>query len=314
MAIKDYYEVLGVARDATEDDIRKRFRKLAMEWHPDRNPGNPESEGKFKEINEAYQVLSDPEKRRKYDRSGHSGLQTSHGMESSSFDMESILKRMGRTDFRRILDLRDLFGEKEDMEEPKPSSKRKGSDIRMPFSLTLEEAAFGTEKKIRVTQQKYCPSCQGEACQECEEKGTSQVTKNLVVAIPEGVDTDKAVRIGGAGNQEKANQKPGHLYLDITVMPHPVFQREGDNLCLEQHISVFEAMLGTEIEVPGLGENKYLLKIPPNTPYGKTFTLRGKGMPDTHGNLRVTVRHTLPKGEYTDQQRALIEELKRSFD
>jgi molecular chaperone DnaJ len=320
MAKEDYYELLGVARNASDSDIKKSFRRLAMKYHPDRNRDNPKAEEQFKKIKEAYDVLSDPKKRSAYDQFGHAGVDPSMGAAGGfGFTGES---------FSDIFS--DVFG---DIFGGGATGRRRGSrvqrgaDLRYNLEITLEEAVAGTEVKIRVPTfvtceecngtgakkgtgpttcstcqghgairmqqgffavQQTCPTCHGtgqqikDPCRVCHGQGRVQETKTLSVKIPPGVDTGDRIRLAGEGEAGEFGGPPGDLYVQISVKEHPIFTRDGANLYCEVPISFPTACLGGELEVPTL-DGKVALKIPPETQTGRLFRLRGKGVKPVRG-------------------------------
>ncbi len=314
---RDYYHILGIPRNATPEQIKKAYRELALKHHPDRNPGDHTAEEKFKDINAAYQVLSDPEKRVQYDRFG----------ERAPFDF-------GREDFRgpSIDDLfsglfEEFFGRRS---RPRGPSRRKGHDLRYDLKITLEEAAFGAEKTFTVEKpqscavcsgsglkpgtapvtcpecrgrgqllyqqgffsiSRTCPRCQGagriisDPCPNCAGAGIEMARRDLKVGIPPGVETGSTLRLTGEGEPGELAGPPGDLHVILFIEEHPVFQRQGTELICEVPISFLSAALGGEIEVPTL-EDISRLKIPAGTQTGKIFRLKGKGMPHLHGGHR----------------------------
>jgi molecular chaperone DnaJ len=316
MAKRDFYEILGVAKGASEEDIKKSYRKLAMKYHPDRNPDNKEAEEKFKEVKEAYEMLSNPEKREAYDRYGHAGVDP-NGMGGGGFG--------GQGGFGDAFG--DIFGDifgggaRGGRGGGGPQVYR-GADLRYNLEITLEQAAGGFDTTIRVpswdkcdtchgsgakpgTQpvtcstcaghgqvrmqqgffsiQQTCPKCHGsgkiipEPCAACGGAGRIKRNKTLEVKIPAGIDNGMRIRSSGNGEPGSNGGPPGDLYVEIHIKPHEVFQREGDDLHCEMPISFVKAALGGEIEVPTLG-GKVSFTIPEGTQTGKTFRLKGKGI------------------------------------
>ncbi len=321
MEYKDYYKILGVDRNATEKEIRQAYRRLARQYHPDMNPGDKAAEERFKEINEAYEVLSDPEKRKKYDQFGAQWQQFERmGGRPEDFDwsrwaatgpdgqrvytrtvspeeMEEILGGMGGfSDFfemlfggmggrRRTVDFGDLFGGAGQAFQEHVS---RAQDIEQPVQITLEEAFHGTTRTFQ------------------REDGT-----RLEVKIPRGVRTGSRVRVSGAAGGRGGRR--GDLYLRVEVLPHPVFQRDGDDLKVEVPVDLYTAILGGEVQVPTL-ERPVMLTIPPETPNGKVFRLRGLGMPnlrnpDKRGDLYARVNVQLPRN-LTEREKELFRELR----
>jgi molecular chaperone DnaJ len=318
MSQRDYYEVLGVARDAAEADIKKAFRRLAMKHHPDRNEGNKESEQKFKEAREAYEVLMDPQKRQAYDQYGHAGVNQGAGGGSGAggfggFNMNDIFSGF-----------EDIFG---GGRGGRRSHVQPGADLRYDLSLTLEEAVAGKtiqidvptyvscgdchgsgaaegakpEKcpdcdghgQVRIQQgffvmQQTCPRCQGQGtvitnpCKTCRGEGRVHETKKLSVKIPAGVDNGDRIRLAGEGEAGPKGGPTGDLYVSIHVKEHAIFERDGSDLHCEVPINFAQAALGGEVEIPTL-EGKVKLKIPPETQTAKLFRLRGKGVRSVRG-------------------------------
>ncbi|MBI2306462.1 MAG: molecular chaperone DnaJ [Rhodocyclales bacterium] len=317
MSKRDFYEVLGVNRDAADDEIKKAYRKLAMKFHPDRNPDNPKAEEQFKEAKEAYEILSDPQKRAAYDQYGHAGVDPQAGM-GGGFGGAGM---GGFADaFGGIFD--EIFGGRGGGGGHGRSNIYRGADLRYNLEITLEQAAFGTETKIRIptmeecerchgsgakpgTQPKTCPTCSGsgqvrlqqgffsiqqtcpkchgtgriipEPCTECHGAGRLKQHKTLAVKIPAGVDEGDRIRLSGEGEHGVNGGPPGDLYVQIHLRQHPVFQREHNDLHCEMPISFTKAALGGEIEITTL-DGVAKIKIPPETQSGKVFRLRGKGI------------------------------------
>jgi curved DNA-binding protein len=303
MATRDYYDVLGVSKNANDDEIKKAYRKLAMKYHPDRNPNKKDAEERFKEINEAYAVLSDKEKRKQYDTFGAEGFRQRYTQEDifKGFDFDEILSGLfggrGRREFRfggrEGFDFGDLFGGRGGHQHTGRMAQ-KGEDVLYEMPITIEEAAFGGEK--RVTFRK-------------EGGGTEE----LSVRIPEGIASGKKLRVAGKGMEGKNGGPPGDLYLQVEVMEHPVYSRDGDDLIVEREIGFSEAVLGTTIEVPTLDGPKQV-KIPPGTQSHTKMRLRGLGLPHFHkegrGDEYVKVIVRVPK-RVSDKARGLVQELAR---
>ncbi|MBL8463735.1 MAG: molecular chaperone DnaJ [Thauera sp.] len=346
MSKRDYYEVLGVNRDAGDDEIKKAYRKLAMKYHPDRNPDNKEAEEKFKEAKEAYEMLSDPQKKAAYDRYGHAGVDPSMGAGPGAQGFEG-----GFADaFGDIFG--DLFG---GGGRGGRSNVYRGADLRYNLEITLEEAARGAEKTIRIptveecgtchgsgakpgTHPKPCPTCQGhgqvrvqqgffsiqqtcpkchgsgkiipDPCRDCGGAGRTKKQKTLEVKIPAGIDDGMRLRHAGHGEPGLNGGPPGDLYVEIHIRKHAVFERDHDDLHCEMPISITTAALGGEIEIPTL-EGMARLKIPAETQSGKVFRLRGKGIKNVrshvHGDLMCHVVVETPVN-LTERQRELLRE------
>jgi len=315
MAKRDFYEILGVAKGASEDEIKKSYRKLAMKYHPDRNPDNKEAEEKFKEVKEAYEMLTNPEKREAYDRYGHAGVDPNSGMGGG---FGGGAGGFGDA-FGDIFG--DIFGGGRGGRGGGPQVYR-GADLRYNLEITLEQAAHGFDTTIRVpswdkcdtchgsgakpgTQpvtcttcaghgqvrmqqgffsiQQTCPKCHGtgkiipEPCATCAGAGRIKRNKTLEVKIPAGIDDGMRIRSSGNGEPGMNGGPPGDLYVEIHIKAHQVFQRDGDDLHCEMPISYATAALGGEIEVPTLG-GKVSFTVPEGTQSGKVFRLRGKGV------------------------------------
>ena len=343
MAKRDFYEVLGVNRDASEDDIKKSYRRLAMKHHPDRNPDNPKAEESFKEAKEAYEILSDANKRAAYDQYGHAGVDPSAGGGGAG---------MGGGFADAFGDIfGDIFGGGRGR-----SNVYRGADLRYNLEIGLEEAARGTETKIRIpameqcetcdgsgakpgtkpvkcstcdghgqvrmqqgffSVQQACPKCRGAGkmvespCSTCRGVGRLKQHKTLSVKIPSGVDEGDRIRLSGEGEAGVNGGPPGDLYVVIHLKAHAVFQREHNDLHCEMPISFTTAALGGDIEIPTL-EGYAKIKIPAETQSGKVFRLRGKGIKgvrsSTHGDLLCHVVVETPVN-LTARQRELLNEL-----
>ncbi|MFO1346036.1 MAG: molecular chaperone DnaJ [Rhodocyclaceae bacterium] len=317
MSKRDFYEVLGVNRDAADDEIKKAYRKLAMKFHPDRNPDNPKAEEQFKEAKEAYEILSDAQKRAAYDQYGHAGVDPQAGM-GGGFGGGAGMGGFADA-FGGIFD--EIFGGRGGAGGGRSNIYR-GADLRYNLEITLEQAAFGTETKIRIptmeecehchgsgakpgTQPQTCPTCSGsgqvrlqqgffsiqqtcpkchgtgriipEPCKECHGAGRIKQHKTLAVKIPAGVDEGDRIRLTGEGEHGVNGGPPGDLYVQIHLKPHAVFQREHNDLHCEMPISFTTAALGGEIEITTL-DGVAKIKIPAETQSGKVFRLRGKGI------------------------------------
>lgn len=349
MAKKDYYEVLGVGRDVSDGDLKKAYRRIAMKLHPDRNPDDASAEEKFKEANEAYEVLSDAEKRQVYDQYGHEGLDASNGG-----------GRGGAGGFGDIFGdvFGDIFGGGRGGGRGGPA---RGSDLRYNMALSLEQAVNGDAVEIRIpvlagcddcdgsgakagtsastcpecngagqirvsqgffSLQQTCPRCRGrgeviaDPCNGCGGAGRVEKRKTLSVKVPAGVDVGDRIRLSGEGEAGPNGGPAGDLYVQIDVKPHPIFQRDGRHLHCEVPISFPDAALGGELDVPTL-DGRVKLKVPAETQTGKVFRLRGKGVTQVRGSgigdLLCKVMVETPV-KLTDEQRALLQELKNSLD
>ena len=350
MAKRDYYEVLGVPRNASEAELKKAYRRLAMRYHPDRNPGDAEAEERFKEVKEAYETLSDPRKRALYDQFGHAGLEGSVGMGGGA---------RGASSFADIFS--DVFGDIFSGGARRSASMFRGADLRYTLELSLEEAVRGTEVRIEVPtleicddctgtgvrsgrQRDVCPTCQGhgevriqqgffaiqqtcprcrgagtivtDPCQSCQGRGRKEARKTLSVKVPAGVDTGDRIRLTGEGEPGENGGPPGDLYVHIVVRPHPIFTREGPDLRCEIPISFVLAALGGTIEVPTL-DGRATIQIPAGTQTGKVFRLRGKGVTPVRGgppgDLLCRVRLETPVN-LTKEQRELLEKFAATLE
>ncbi|MCM8611718.1 molecular chaperone DnaJ [Accumulibacter sp.] len=348
MAKRDFYDILGVNRDAADEDIKKAYRKLAMKYHPDRNPDNPRAEEHFKEVKEAYEVLSEPEKRAAYDQYGHAGVDPQAGMGAAGPG--------GFSDaFGGIFD--EIFGGRRG--GGGRSNVYRGADLRYNLEISLEQAAFGTETKIRIptmevceachgsgakagTQPKTCPTCQGsgqvrlqqgffsiqqtcpkchgtgryiaDPCGTCHGAGRVKQHKTLAVKIPAGVDEGDRIRLSGEGEHGINGGPAGDLYVQIHLKAHAVFQREQNDLHCEMPISFTTAALGGEIDIPTL-DGAAKIRVPAETQSGKVFRLRGKGIKgvrsNAHGDLLCHVVVETPV-HLTERQKELLRELEDS--
>ena len=318
MAKRDFYDVLGVNKSASPEELKSAYRKLAVKYHPDKNPGDKTAEDKFKEASEAYGILSDQEKKQNYDNFGHAAFENGGGRQGGGFG------GFGGADFSDIFE--DFFGDFGGGGRPRgrSNSNNRGSDLRYDLSITLEEAYQGkkqdikfstTEKcstckgngskpghspdrcsycggngKIRSNQgfftvQQTCPQCNGNGeeitspCSDCNGQGKKQTSKKISVTIPKGVDDGTRIRLAGKGEAGSRGGATGDLYLFININTHDLFKRSDENLFFEFPISIADAALGTTIEIPTIDGGKAKIKIPDGTQSGKQFRLKGKGMP-----------------------------------
>ncbi len=315
----DYYDLLKVGRNASVDDIKGAYRRLALKYHPDRNPGNKDAEEQFKRISEAYQVLSDPEKRQLYDLYGHAGLS---GVDLGGFGgFDDLFGSFGDI-------FEDFFGF--GRRKSRATQAQAGADLRHQVSLTLEQVVQGLHTELEVarriscrrcnasgmepgTERQVCPQCGGRGqisqsrgllrvfttcstcrgmgsfitspCQDCGGAGTLRENRKVQLRIPPGVDHGTRLRLRGEGETGRFGGPPGDLYIEVKVSPHPLFTRQGQSLHYQTHLSFVAATLGAEVEVPTLnGVAK--LHIPPGTQPGATFRLQGEGLPDLRGARR----------------------------
>jgi molecular chaperone DnaJ len=341
MAKRDYYEVLGVNKDCSEDELKKSYRRLAMKWHPDRNPDNPKAEEHFKEAKEAYEILSDPNKRAAYDQFGHAGVDPQAAAGAGMGGFGDIFS--------------DIFGEIFGGGRGARSTVFRGADLRYNLEISLENAAHGMETKIRIPAMAVCetckgtgaragsspvtcPSCRGAGqvrvsqgpfsiaqtcprchgtgsvipnpCTACQGSGRVKLQKTLSVKIPAGVDEGDRVRLSGEGEPGVNGGPPGDLYVQVHIKPHAVFQRDHDDLHCEMPVSITTAALGGEIEIPTL-DGSARIRVPAETQSGKTFRLKGKGIKgvrsQTPGDLFCHVVVETPV-QLTERQRQLLRE------
>jgi molecular chaperone DnaJ len=350
MAKRDFYEVLGVGRDASDADIKKAYRRLAMKVHPDRNPDDPEMEGKFREAKEAYDVLKDPQKRAAYDQFGHAGIGAGHGGAggfggADAFndifgdvfgDIFGTGRRGGRTQVFRGADLRyelelsleqAVTGDSVNIEIPSHvACERCGSSGAEPGTQPARCPTCGGTGAIRVQQgffsiQQTCRACQGTGkrietpCRDCAGRGRVRRDRTLAVKIPPGVDNGDRIRLAREGEPGRNGGPAGDLYVDISVTPHPIFAREGQDLRCEVPISFATAALGGSIEVPTL-DGQVTLKVPAETQSGKVFRLRGKGVRSVRsagiGDLFCHVQVETPVN-LTDEQKATLRAFEESI-
>jgi molecular chaperone DnaJ len=340
---RDYYEVLGVDRNATDEEIRKAFRRLAFKYHPDHNQEDKSGE-KFKEVNEAYEVLSDPDKRAAYDRFGHTGAEGFFGQGFEGFDFGG---------FGDIFDA--FFGGAATRQAP-----QRGNHLRYRMAITFEEAALGCEKEITITRTELCSMCQGsgskpgsspstcpncggsgqvrriqqslfgrfahtvpcpqcqgegriitEPCPQCRGSGREKRKRKIMVNIPAGVDNGSQIRLSGEGEAGRRGGPAGDIYISLSVREHEIFTRHNDDIIYELPVNLVQAALGTEVEVPTLN-GKASLKIPAGSQTGQVFKLKGQGIPHLRGRGRgdqlVTLFVATPES-LSKEQRQLLEEL-----
>jgi len=359
---RDYYEILGVQKGAGADEIKSAYRKLALKHHPDRNPSNhKEAEEKFKEISEAYAVLSDPQKRAQYDQFGHSGIDSRYTSEDifRGADFSSVFEDLGMGG----VDLEDLlggiFGGNIFGGRRSSGGRRRGSDLQFDLEINFTEAASGTTKDFVVPRHETCPSCKGEGtapgttrqrcskcggagqvsssqgfmifsrpcdkcggegsiitkpCPKCRGNGRIVVDRKITVKIPAGIENGMRLRVAGEGEVGQRGGQRGDLYVLIYVRPHEIFERHGSDILCEVPISMVDAALGTEVEVPTL-EGKVRMKVPAGTQSGKIFRLKDKGIRDIHSGIRGDehVRVVVETPTITgDNQRRILQEFARA--
>ncbi|MFN8392201.1 MAG: molecular chaperone DnaJ [Bdellovibrionota bacterium] len=349
MSKRDYYEVLGVPRDATQDQVKKAYRQLALKLHPDRNPGNKEYEELFKEATEAYQIISNEENRAKYDRFGHAAFAQGAGFDGFS-DFGSFAEEIFGDLFGAF------FGQTASGGRGGAKRKRSGRDLRYNLTITLEEAANGVEKKIKVRKPVPCEACKAtgsrdgstpsrckqcggsgqvklqqgffsisrpcsicrgsgsfiaDPCPSCGGSGAGQKEKELSVQIPAGIDTGQQLKLRGEGEELANGAAPGDLYVEITIEPHKVFKRQDTEIICEVPVTYAQAVLGADVEVPTLS-GPIMMKIPAGSETGKLFRLRGKGIVDLRTG-RVGDQHVRTyiyvPQSVSPRERQLLEEL-----
>ncbi len=348
---RDYYEVLGVGRSATEEDIRKAFRKLARQCHPDVN-NDEGAEARFKELNEAYEVLSDTQKRKIYDQLGHAGLQGYGAGGASGFDafgfndiFETFFGYRGGTATRR--------------------ATQRGADLRVDLTISFEEAIFGCDREVDIPRWDVCPACAGngaepgtqpvrcpacngtgevrrvsqsffgqllnvtacdrcqgegkiilQPCGRCRADGRVRITRRISIAITAGIAEDPRMKLTGQGEAAPRGGIAGNLYVVLHIKEDPHFQRQGNDILCELPINFTQAALGDEIDVPVVGGGAAKLRVPPGTQSGKVFRLRDRGIPYRRGvgrgDMQVKVKVVTPT-QLTDEQRQLLVQLARSF-
>ena len=344
---RDYYDLLGVSRSATEQELKQAYRRLAIKYHPDKNPGDKDAEERFKEIAEAYQVLSSVELRSRYDRFGHAGVGAGAGA-GAGFGQ-------GFPGFEDILSDLFGFGEIFGQRTGRRGGSRRGADLRYDMEITLEEAAIGLKSKIRIPRLESCELCHGsgaaegssptrcatcggagqvryqqgffsvsrtcstcrgagrvirDVCRDCRGEGRIERDKTLEIKIPGGVDTGSRLRIAGEGEAGELGGAPGDLYVIVHVKEHPFFERRDANLYCSVPISFTQAALGAEINVKTL-DGEETLRIPEATQTASVYRLKGKGLPVLGGRGRgdqfVSVNIVTPTS-LTKEQRRLLEE------
>lgn len=349
MAKSDYYALLGVAKTASEAELKAAFRKLAMKHHPDRNPGDKTAEATFKELNEAYQVLSDPQKRAAYDRFGHAAFENGGGGPGFGNDFASSMADI----------FEDLFGDFTGRQRQQAGGRERGSDLRYNLEITLEEAYAGKtatlkvptslacdacsgtgakpgsqprrcttcagQGRVRATQgffsvERTCPSCQGrgetidDPCRSCNGAGRITRERTLSVNIPAGVEDGTRIRLAGEGEAGLRGGPSGDLYIFLSLKPHPFLQRDGADLFCRVPVSLVTAALGGEVSVPVLDGEDCSVKVPEGTQTGKQIRIKGRGMPvlraRDHGDLYIQVIVETPQ-KLNNRQRELLREFER---
>ena len=320
MASKDYYGILGVGRNASDKEIKQAYRKLARQYHPDVNPGDKTAEEKFKRINEAYEVLSNPDKRQKYDQFGDQWQYADQFARAGRQQAPSWDFGQGGTTFHFGADdlgslFGDLFGAGTRSRRARP---RRGRDIEYPIEITLEEAYRGATHTIALQTEEPCAVCKGTgriqnvSCASCRGAGVVPSVKRLEVKIPAGVKEGSRVRVAGKGEPRYGGGASGDLYLVVSVKRHRLFERRGDDLYVDIAVPLTVAALGGEVQVPTLKGTELALKIPAETQNGRVFRLAGQGMPhlgsSARGTLFAKVNVVLPT-KLSSEEKKLFEEL-----
>ena len=351
MTKKDYYEVLGVARTASQSDIRKAYRKLARKYHPDLN-SSADAEERFKELNEAYEILSDDKKRSMYDRYGHAATNDQFGAGGFEGGLGDIFEQ--------------FFGNfARGASNAQRSAARTGSDLKTSLNISFEDAVRGTQVEIEVQRYEQCQTCNGNGaapgttpircvqcagtgeirtarqsifgqvvvtdtcprcrgtgevistpCQECRGQQRSRTSRRLEVNVPAGIDDGMRIRLAGEGDQGLRGGPPGNLYVDVNVRPHEYFHREGQNILLDLELNVAQATLGDEIEVPTI-DGMHTMSIPAGTQTGHVFRLRGKGIPhvrneNLRGDMLINIFVKVPTN-LSEEQRVLMQKLAKTL-
>lgn len=348
MAKRDYYDVLEIDRGAGEAEIKRAYRKLALRWHPDRNPSGADAEARFKEVAEAYEVLSDPARRAEYDRFGHAGGLRGRSAGAADFDLRTHVDDL----------FSEIFGEVFGHRRPRSPRPERGQDLRYNLTIEFQEAVFGCSREIEIpvlhdcgecrgsgarrgtvpaacpechgqgrvrfqqgffSVERECPRCRGggrvaaEPCPACGGRGVSAQRRRLSIAVPAGCDEGTRLRVAGEGERGSHGGPPGDLYVVLSVRPHPVLRRQGEDLVCEVSLSLAEAVLGTELEVPTL-EGARTVRVPPGSPAGSVLTLEGHGVPagpgGRRGDLKVAVQVEIP-AKVTARQAKLLREFER---
>tara|TARA_A100001011_G_scaffold390532_1_gene474163 strand:- start:12222 stop:13349 length:1128 start_codon:yes stop_codon:yes gene_type:complete len=351
VAKRDYYEILGVNKSASQEEIKKAYRKLALKFHPDKNKGDKKSEEKFKEASEAYHVLSDNKRKANYDQFGHAAFEGSGNQGFGNFDFSSSFSDLFEDFFGD-----DIFGSTRGSGR---RSSNRGNDLRYDINITLEEAYRGNNKKINYTSykkcsrcsglgsepgskpqqceycngrgkirsnqgfftiQQTCPQCSGygesisDPCKQCSGSGKNQSQESISVKIPKGVDDGTRIRLTGKGEAGQKGGATGDLYLFISINSHNIFKRSEENLFYELPITFSDAALGTTVQVPSIDGGKSKIKIPQGTQHGKQFRLKGKGMPLLRGGVYGDLYIRIVTEvpiSLTSKQKQLLEEFRK---
>jgi DnaJ-class molecular chaperone len=317
---RDFYDALGVSRSAEDKEIRSAYRKLARKFHPDVNPNDKAAEARFKEVNAAYEVLSDPDKRKKYDKYGDR-WEMADQIEEANRRGGGFRAAQGAEAFGDFGSIFDTFFRRERAGPRGAGGNRRGQDVETPVEVTLEEAYHGTTRTVNLQSPEPCKTCGGTGevagaiCHTCEGMGTVTRPRRIEVRIPAGVKTGSRVRVAGEGRPGAGKGSPGDLYLVTTVLPHARYERKGDDLVTDVDVPMLDAILGGEVTVPLL-EGRVALRIPELTQNGRQIRLAGKGMPvlggaEKRGDLFVRVRVHLPE-KLSAEEREHFEALRKA--
>lgn len=347
-ATNDFYERLGIKKDASEAEIKKTYRRLARKYHPDLNPGDKAAEKKFKEINEAYEVLSDPKKRSEYDQFGKAAFEGAQG--SGGFRSQDFSGGFGGTE--------DIFADLFGGGFGQRQAPSRGPDLSTHLDISLEEAYKGVTRSISLRREVSCKSCGGtgaesyqtcpyckgagsikqsrglfnigqpcpqcrgtgksvtKACKACSGNGSTLTTSNIKVKIPAGTDTGNKIKLKGLGGAGANGGPPGNLYIELNVRHHPVFKREGSNLFVDVPVNISEAVLGGKIKVPTI-DGSVTMTLPPGTDSGKKFRLKGKGVPNRKSGIMgdefAVIKIIVPKNVNNKTKEAL-EEIGKAYE
>ncbi len=319
---KDYYKVLGVNKNATQEEIKKAYRKLALKYHPDKNKNNKKAEEKFKEITEAYEILGNSEKRKKYDKFGHTSMFEGGGTYTTDFsDFSDIFGGFGIDEL-----FEKFFGSSSRAKKRQKAKKKpeKGKNKYNEIGISLEEAFSGKQIRFDNSKKEFCPKCDGtgltsetngfigNTCPNCDGRGFFLRPKSISVMIPNGVSDGTKIRIPGEGDYGKYGGKSGDLYITIKIMPHPIYERKNDDLFVDINIDFFQALFGDKISVKTIEGKEIKLKIPENTQYGSVLRLKGYGMTkyksEERGDFLIKIIINTPT-YLTDKQKEEIKKI-----